>query len=79
MADWIEEVVQCLLETGKKDPVLAKLIRGTIKKLDQQPGLGTFLVDTLYFYSDPSGKFRVTYNFHPSQKRIEVVSLRILV
>ena len=77
MADWVEEVVQCLLEIAKNDPALATLIRGTIKKLDKQPSLGVFLVDTLYFYSDPSGKFRVTYNFHPTQKRIEVISLRI--
>ncbi|MBF0240710.1 MAG: hypothetical protein HQM12_23680 [SAR324 cluster bacterium] len=79
MGDWSENAVSVLLNLAKKDPELAKIIRGTILKLDKNPGLGTFLIKSVWSYTDLSGKFRIIYNYSPEQKikKIEIESIII--
>ncbi|MGK5094516.1 hypothetical protein WDW89_21190 [Deltaproteobacteria bacterium TL4] len=80
MAKWLPKTVQILLQLYSTHPPLAEAIRETIRKLEKNPALGIYLIDTTYSYSDSKGRFRINYNYNPEQKikEIEVVSLVVL-
>ena len=78
MADWVRETVLFLLELFNKDPELAKEILWTIKQIEKNPGqLGEFITATRYCFTDPKGRFRISYNFHPDSSQVEIVVLLV--
>lgn len=78
MADWVLEVVQILLKMAKTNPQLVKDIYLAIKKIEKFPAqTGDFVSGTRYNYTDPEGRFRIGYNFHPDASELEIVLLHI--
>lgn len=78
MADWLEEVAKLLWKHTLEDPEFAKKIRLAIKRIEKSPRLGRYVRRTRYIYTDPEMQFRISYNYHPRSKEIEIVVLHIL-
>jgi len=77
MAYWLEEVVELLWQLTKDDPPLAKKIRQAIKHIEHNPRKGHYVRQTRYVHFDSEGQFRISYNYHPHTREIEIAVLHI--
>ncbi|MBF0236698.1 MAG: hypothetical protein HQM12_03260 [SAR324 cluster bacterium] len=78
MANWIQEVVALLLKLTRQNPQLAKEILWAIKQIEKNPTLtGTLILNTRYCYTDPKGRFRISYNYQHPAHEIEIVVLNV--
>ena len=77
MAKWYKSTVRLILELQKSNPHLGKLILASIKRLEKQPMLGTYVRNSRYYYTDMENGFRIAYNYHSLAKEIEVVVIRV--
>ena len=78
MADWLEEVAKLLWKISLENPDLAKDIRLAVKRIERNPGVGRFIRDTRYVYTDPHERFRIGYNFFSKKNELEIVVLHII-
>ncbi len=78
MAKWKDDVVALLLKLARENPTLKSSILREIRRIERNPGIGEYVGETRYYYTDPQGCFRISYNYHPHTKEIEVTVLRLL-
>ena len=77
MAYWLEEVAKRLWKLTTENPEFAKQIRLAIKRIEQNPQIGRYVRETRYVYTDPQHRFRLSYNYHPQSKEIEIIVLHL--
>lgn len=78
MADWYDIVVEVLLRLAESDPELERAIRLAVRHIERNPQIGIYIKETRHFYTDPEGRFRIGYNFHPKGREIEIAVINVL-
>ena len=77
MADWLDVVIEILLELAETHPDLEREIRLAVRRIERNPLIGRYVRNTRYIYTDPDFRFRIGYNYHPRGKEIEIAVINV--